>query len=337
MVMAQSLFAALRADGPVAVDVVAPPGPLVLTERMPEVREAIPLSVERGRLGLATRWSVGRGLRRRGYGRAIILPSSFKSALLPVLAGIPVRTGYRGELRVGLVNDVRELPSASSERNVRGYLALAPEDPGPGDTAAALTVRPPRLQIDAANQGRVVERLNLPVAKPGGPAARGVVALAPGAAFGEAKQWPIEHFRSLAARLAEVGHTVLILGGPAERPLGAFVSNRLGPNVHDLCGETSLTEAVDILGMCDVTVANDSGLMHVAAATGSHVVALYGPTDPSFAPPLTDASDIVYLGTDCSPCFKRTCPLVHHRCLRGVSPDAVFTKVLGALHGSSRG
>ncbi len=366
MVMAQSLFMTLLAlDREAEIDVVAPPGPLALTERMPEVRESFSLPVPHGRLGLGKRLALGRRLGARGYDRAIVLPSGFKSALVPALARIPVRTGYRGEWRYGLINDVRPLEAFETERNVRGYLALAPDvragtEPTPttadgkarGSDVRLDELPPPvprpKLVVDAANQKRLIVQLAL---SPG----RTVVALAPGAAYGPSKRWPVEKYRALANRLVRSGHEVWVLGAPEDRELGAAVahgvapadhgSSRRGepgrdsdpvdppPGCHDLCGRTSLTDAVDLLGLAAVTVSNDSGLMHVAAAAGSHVVALYGPTAPAFAPPLTDQADIVYLGLDCSPCFARVCPLGHHRCLEDVSVDEVQRTVTRVLAG----
>ncbi len=319
MVMAQSLFMALSTpDADVAIDVVAPPGPFALARRMPQVRDSFPLPVAHGRLGLVERFSLGRRLRAHGYDRAIVLPSSFKSALIPVFARVPVRTGYRGEWRYGLINDVRPLGEFDGEQNVRGYLALAPDGLGP-------LVPRPKLTVDRTNQARLVADLGL------GPVAS-VVALAPGAAYGPAKRWPTEKYRELANRLVQDGHDVWVLGGPEDRELGDRVARGIAPAAcHNLCGRTSLTDAVDLLALARVTVSNDSGLMHVAAAAGSHVVALYGPTPPAFAPPLTDHADIFHLGLECSPCFARDCPLAHHRCLEDMPVEDVQVAITRVL------
>lgn len=333
MVMAQSLFMTLRAEEPgVEIDVLAPPGPLPLTSRMPEVRAAIPLEVSRGTLGLRARLRASRELRRRGYDRALVIPSSFKSALAPALAGIPVRTAYRGEWRYGLINDVRTLEPARTQQNVRGYLGLAGTPPGRGPE----DVPQPRLRVDAANQARLMAEHALAAATP-------LVALAPGASYGPSKRWPVEHFRRLAKRILHAGSSVVVVGGEGDRELGRDIVAGLSPNSEggrrggparalDLCGRTSLVDALDLLGLANVTVANDSGLMHVAAAAGGHVVALYGPTPPEFSPPLTPRASVLYRGLPCSPCFARDCPLGHHRCLSDVSADEVFATVLDVLN-----
>ena len=324
MVMAQSLFMQLKSrDADVAIDVVSSPAPLELTERMPEVRLGLPLAVGHGELGIRRRWALARTLKDRGYERAIVLPSSFKSALAPFFAGIPIRTGYRGEWRLGVINDPRPQRSFPSEQSVRGYLGLGTASGnGGGDT-----LQRPTLHVDATNQARLVAELGLDLEWP-------VIALAPGAAYGPAKQWPVEHFRTLAARLSETGNTVWVLGGPDDATLARAVLDGVGGRVHDLTGRTTIAGAVDLLNLASVTVSNDSGLMHVAAAAGSRVVALYGPTSPSFAPPLTDEADIFYTGIDCSPCFERTCPLGHHRCLRDITADEVLSKILVSVNGN---
>ncbi len=353
MVMAQALFMTIAAADPdAAIDVVAPPGPLALTARMPQVRAAFALPVPHGRLGLAERLSLSRKLGDTRYDRAIVLPSSFKAALVPALAGIPLRTGYRGEWRYGLINDMRSSRTFDREQNVRGYLELARErdmPPGPSQSAHP-PVPSPTLTMDPANQARLITDLDLRPRKT-------VVALAPGAAYGPAKRWPLARYRELAHGLVRAGHDVWVLGGPEDREIGDAVAHGLARNdagssrrgepggnerepggssaadatCHNLCGRTSLTDVVDLLDLAHVTVSNDSGLLHVAAAAGSHVVGLYGPTPPEFAPPLTDRSDIFYLGLECSPCFARECPLGHHRCLEDISVEDVqmtVTKVL---------
>jgi heptosyltransferase-2 len=97
--------------------------------------------------------------------------------------------------------------------------------------------------------------------------------------------------------------------------------------IIDLAGKTSLGEVIDLLSYCEITVSNDSGLMHVAAATGSNVVAIYGSSDPGFTPPMTSSARIINLGLDCSPCFKRECPLGHTNCLVKLGPDMVMDAI----------
>jgi heptosyltransferase-2 len=158
--------------------------------------------------------------------------------------------------------------------------------------------------------------------------ARPAVALMPGAEYGPAKQWPPAYFARLAEKLANAGAEVLILGSAKEAPLGSRIEQIAGsPRVRNLCGETSLVEAVDLLGFATVAVSNDSGLMHIAAAVGTHTVAIYGSSTPDFTPPLTSHAEVHYRRLSCSPCFKRECPLGHLDCLKGISVEAVFAGV----------
>jgi heptosyltransferase-2 len=277
---------------------------------MPEVRPGIPLPVRHGELALGARRALGRTLRAGGYARAIVLPRSFKSALVPWFASIPVRTGFASELRSLLLNDVRRLDRQALDQTVKRFLALGVP---PGATVPAPS--DPALRVDAANRGALLSRLRLD--------GRPAVALMPGAAYGPAKQWPIGHFAALAGQLIERGFQVWVLGSAAEQGLGEQIRSVAGDQVHNLCGQTSLEDTVDLLSATRAAVTNDSGLMHVAAAAGTRVVAIYGSSSPDFTPPLTPDKAIIYLGLDCSPCFRRECPLGHLNCLRQISPATV--------------
>jgi len=317
MVMAQTLYKLLRQQSPQAeVHVVAPPWSLPVLERMPEVARGIELAVGHGEVGLRRRWRLARRLRAERYDRAIVLPRSAKAALVPWLARIPLRTGFRGEWRYGLLNDVRSL-DATLDQTVKRFVALGlPRGaPLPGTLPTALQ---PRLRSDARNLERLRAAHGL---TPGAPLA----ALMPGAEYGPAKRWPAAHFGALAAALASGGADVVVLGSEKERSLGDDVAAQAGDaRVRNLCGATSLADVVDLLAGADVAVSNDSGLLHVAAAAGAPVVAIYGSSSPTFTPPLTNAAAIVYLGIECSPCFARECPLKHLRCLNDLAPATVL-------------
>ncbi len=312
MVMAQSLFKLLRQRDPGAIiDVVGPPWSVPLAARMPEVRRGIALAAGHGELALGLRWQLGRALRAEGHGRAIILPRSFKSALVPFFAGVPLRTGFRSELRGLLLNDARPLDRAALYQTVRRFLALGlpagaplPEPP------------PPSLRIDEANRAALLARFGLGRSP--------AVAMMPGAAYGPAKQWPVGHFGELAKLLGARGDEIWVLGSAAERDIGEQIRQTCGAAVRNLCGETRLEDTVDLLSAARAAITNDSGLMHVAAAAGTHVVAIYGSSSPGFTPPLTARRTIHYLSLECSPCFKRECPLGHLRCLREIGAEQVL-------------
>jgi heptosyltransferase-2 len=324
MVMAQSLFKLLRQDDPaVSIDVVAPAWSQALLMRMDEVRNAIPMPLGHGQLGLRKRFVIGRRLRGAGYDRAIVLPRSMKAALVPFFADIPLRTGFRGEMRFGLLNDVRKLDRTILNQTVKRLIALGlpsgttlPEPPQP------------RLRIDEQSRSELLRRFDIEEG-------RAIVALMPGAAYGPAKCWPIEYFADIAGQLTRAGVQILVLGSEGERRVGEDIRKLAGDSVRNLCGMTRLEDAVDILSATRVVVSNDSGLMHVAAAAGTHVVAIYGSSSPKFTPPLTNHKTIYYLGLECSPCFSRECPLQHLRCLRDIKPDLLLAGVLSILEEES--
>ena len=303
-----------------AIDVVGPPWSVPLVGRMPEVRRGLPLAVAHGELAFTARRTLGLALRAASYDRAIVLPRSFKSALVPWFARVPVRTGFAAELRGLLLNDVRPLDRRVLDQTVKRFLALGL--PAGGSLPRPL---PPELQVDAANRQALLARFGLD--------ARPAIALMPGAAYGPAKQWPIDSFTALARLLADQGLDVWVLGSADEQPLGEQIRTGAGAHVFNLCGQTSLEDTVDLLSATRAAVTNDSGLMHVAAAAGTHVVALYGSSSPHFTPPLTERKTIHYLGLACSPCFQRECPLGHLNCLRQISPESVAAAV-GAPSGA---
>jgi len=315
MVMAQALYRLLKQRSAAAeIHVVAPPWSLPVLERMPEVARGIELAVGHGELGLGRRRALGRELRREGYARAIVLPRSAKAALVPWFARVPRRTGFRGEWRYGLLNDMR-VQEASLDQTVKRFVALGRESDEPVAPLPADLY--PRLSVSAANQERLRTEHGLDVHEP-------LIALMPGAEYGAAKRWPAARFGELARWLAGAGTNVIVLGSAKERPLGDEIAAAAArPRVRNLCGRTSLADVIDLAAAADAAVSNDSGLLHVAAASGTPVVAIYGSSSPKFTPPLTESAAVVYLGIECSPCFKRECPLGHLRCLTEVSVERV--------------
>lgn len=312
MVMAQSLFRALRARSPgIAIDVLAPGWSLPLLARMPEVRTGVEMPLGHGRLGLMRRWRLGRTLRGR-YRQAIVLPNSWKSAIVPYAAGIARRTGWRGEMRYGLLNDLRRLDTARYPMTVQRFVALA------GEPDAALpAIEPPHLEVQVADALAAMQALDVRKT-----ARRRVLALCPGAEFGPAKQWPTVHYAELGRQFAHQGWDIWLFGSAKDLAVceGIAATCKVATN---LAGRTTLEQAVDLMSLADAVVSNDSGLMHVAAALERPLVALYGSSDPGFTPPLNKRHQIVSLGLSCSPCFKRECPLGTTACLVDMSVEQV--------------
>jgi heptosyltransferase-2 len=314
MVMAQSLFKAIKQQHPDAViDVLAPGWSRPLLERMPEVAQAIDMPVGHGRLDLKVRWHLGRSLRSNRYDQTILLPNSLKSALVPFWAGIPRRTGWLGEMRCGLLNDARRLDKGLLTMTVQRFVALA----YPPHLESIPEIPVPELQVDGANARAAREQFGL------GAGERPVLALCPGAEYGPAKRWPEARYGELARRRIAAGWDVWLFGSEKDQPVCEEIKRLAGEGCADLSGRTSLAQAVDLLSLADAVVSNDSGLMHVAAALDRPLVALYGSSDPGFTPPLNARSKVISLGLECSPCFKRECPLGHLKCLQEISVDRV--------------
>jgi len=313
MVMAQSLFKLLRERRDVVIDVLAPRWSLPVIARMPEVRRGIALEAGHGELALGERRKLGVQLRDLDYTQAIVLPRSFKSALVPWFARIPHRSGFRGEMRFGLINDMRTLDRQVLDQTVKRFVTL-------GMDAATLPEKLPipSLTPNAEKQQALVSRLQLDTERP-------AVALMPGAEYGPAKCWPLSYYATLSQMLDELGLSTWIVGSAKDHAAGLTIAGK--SPARNLCGETSLEDAVDLLALCRHAVSNDSGLLHVAAAVGSTVHAIYGSSSPRFTPPLTEHKFIHYLGLDCSPCFKRECPLHHLNCLKQIRPEKVIYNI----------
>ncbi len=320
MVMAQALYRLLAKRLPAPdVHVLAPAWSLPLIARMPEVARGIEMPLGHGDLRVGVRRRIGLRLRAEGYSQAIVLPRSLKAALVPWFARIPRRTGFRGELRYGLLTDLRKLDERL-DQTVKRFAALGVDPPDEPPFALPRDLDP-RLDVDPANQDRLRRELAL------SDGAR-IVALMPGAEYGPAKRWPAASYAALASALADAGADVIVLGSAKEHPLGDEIrAVAASSRVRNLCGATTLADVVDLIAAADVAISNDSGLLHVAAATGTHVVAIYGSSSPAFTPPLTAAATVLYRGLDCSPCFARECPLGHLRCLREIAVSEVLDAV----------
>ena len=318
MVMAQSLFIALKADNPaVEIDVLALEWTRPLLQRMPEVSRAIAMPVSHGVFGWSMRRKMGKQLKQQGYDQAIVLPNSWKSALIPWFAGIPIRTGWRGEMRYGLLNDIRILDKDALPMMVQRFVSLA----YPASQAAATpSYTPPLMRANA-----VSDAVN-PARSPG----QKRLILCPGAEFGPAKQWPAEYYAALAQHFLQQDWQVLVLGSKADQETASHIAGAITgeqSQFFNLTGQTRLEDAIDLLATADQVVSNDSGLMHLAAALQRPLLVIYGPTSPAFTPPLADNARIVQIDVECGPCFQRTCPEGHHRCMRDLRLDQVITAI----------
>jgi heptosyltransferase-2 len=313
MIMAQPLVALLRQQQDCRIDVLALPWIAPLLSRMPGVDGIVDMPVGHGRLGIGQRYRVGRSLRGR-YDQAILLSNTLKSALIPLFAGIRKRTGFVGETRYGLLNDIRKLDKQAMPRLVTRYASLAyakdqllPEPlPNP-----VLTVKDD--QVEATLDSLSMQR----------PEAA-VTGLCPGAEYGPAKRWPVQHYAEVANAMIARGGRVWLFGSAKDREVTRAINQRCNEQCLDLAGVTTLDQAIDLMSLTHSIVTNDSGLMHVACALGRKVIAVYGSSSPDYTPPLSDAAQVISLQLDCSPCFQRECPLGHLDCLNKLMPERVI-------------
>ena len=289
--MAQPLLVRLKRSG-AAIDVLAPEWVAPVMRRMAEVDEVIATPFRHGPLQLGARWRLGRELHGRGYDKAMVLPNTWKSALVPFLARIPQRVGYVGEMRYGLLTSRLQKTSAPMPLH---YARLAGE---PDDELSR-----PHLEVTPAEVAETRRRFGIE-----GPYA----VFCPGAEYGPAKRWP--YFKDLAERLAM---PAVLLGSAKDQEAASGVRGR------NLVGQTTLDEAIRIIAGAALVVSNDSGLMHVAAALGRPQVALFGSSSPEHTPPASPSARVLWLRLECSPCFARECPLGHTRCLYDITPERV--------------
>lgn len=308
----QVMIARLREYHPSAIiTVMAPHWCLGLLTRMPGVDATLENPFAHGALQLGHRRRLGKSLRGR-FDRCYVLPNSLKSALVPWFANIKERIGFVGEMRYGLLNDARVLDIAGLPRMVERFAQLA-EKPA---TPLPRPLPSPRLSSSAQQQAGVAQRLGLDAQRP-------ALALCPGAEFGPAKRWPVRHYASVARAALDRGWQVILLGSNKDDALAAEIA-AAAPGANNLCGRTSLEDVVDLLALSRYVVSNDSGLMHISAAVGTPLIAIYGSSSPGFTPPLSDQAVIESLQLECSPCFKRVCPLGHMACLNELKPERIL-------------
>lgn len=324
MVMSQGLYIELKKQYPEAqIDVLAPAWCKPILERMPEVSQALEMPLGHGQFDLKTRFRMGKSLQAEKYDAAYVLPNSAKSALIPFFAKIPKRIGWKGEMRYGLLNDLRN-NKKSFQFMLERYVALAHpkrDMTGSGCLGELPSLSYPHLTILSGSQSSAMQEFGLNADRP-------ILGLCPGAEFGPAKRWPDNHFATVASEMIAKGYQVWLFGSAKDREVTSKIIEQVDQEAQQHCanlaGSTSLIQAVDLIGACKTVVSNDSGLMHVAAAVGCNVVAVYGSSSPKYTPPLTEKLAVLNTDIDCRPCFERTCPKQHLKCLVDLDPQRVI-------------
>jgi heptosyltransferase-2 len=319
-VLAQPLFRRLHEHTPgLQLDALAPRWVAPVLERMPEITQLVHSPFAHGELSLKARHRLARQLAAAGYQRAYVLPNSLKSALVPFFAGIPERIGFVGEKRYGLINQRHTLDKTLLPQMAERFAQLA-EAPG-----APLPRPLPLPRLTSSREQGAATRAELSIDRP-----EKLAVFCPGAEYGPAKRWPARHFATLADALAARGYAIWLLGSAKDRPIADEITKLADPASapHNFCGSTSLRQAIDLLAAASFVVCNDSGLMHVAAALGRPLIAVYGSSSPGFTPPLSERAQVISLELACSPCFKRECPLGHLDCLNKLEPQRVLDACL---------
>jgi len=322
-VSTQPLLANLKVLYPDSkIDVLASNWVAPIYRACSEVHQVIEAKFEHKKLQWSLRKQLAKEIEAKNYQASFVLPNSFKSALIPWLANIPFRIGYRGEMRFSLINLALDNPSkVNRPPMVEHYLALSQllKD----DESIPLDKLVPKLNVSAAAKQQIEQKLQGANINSGS-----IYARCPGAEYGPSKRWPTEHFAVLAQQLItqNSNNQIILLGSKSDYSLAQEITSQAqqASNIHNWCGNTSLDEAIALIGMSKAVVSNDSGLMHIAAALQTPQVAIFGSSDPAHTPPLSDKAKVIWLNMPCSPCHKRICPLGHLRCLKDILPQQVL-------------
>ena len=320
-ILSQSLLQVLKHQYPdCQIDMIAPDWSKALVHRISQVDHCLYTRFSRGQLELGRRIAVGKQLKKKQYDQAFVLPNSLKSAIIPAMANIPVRTGWRGEMRYFLLNDIRLLSKRRYPLMLQRYVALA----YPPATTLPTQLAYPCLHTNPEQVKASVQQLDLNI-----PDTQEILAIAPGAAYGPSKRWPVDYFACVIKhQVKKQQQRIWLLGSQQDQCTAQAIMQASTPDVRqhidDLTGKTSLDQVIDLISRADYVLTNDSGLMHVAAALGKKQVALFGSTSPKHTPPLNRQARTLWLDLPCSPCFQRTCRLKHTNCMLHLMPEQVM-------------
>lgn len=322
IIMSQSLYRGLKyAHKKCQIDVYAPKWSLPVLDRMAEVDNAYELPFAHRQLKLMERYKLGKRIGLNCYSQAIILPGSFKSALVPFFAKIPIRTGYKGEQRYLMLNDIRKPDIQHFPLLAERYLHLGTPAQNPLSSAKLK----PKLTVNKNNLQKLLQKFHLETDK------NPIAVLCPGAEYGPAKRWPHYHYASLADKLIENGWQVWLMGSDKDtdacNQIIAKISSQSRPLIKQLAGKTQLIDAIDLISASTVCVSNDSGLMHMASALNIGLVALFGPTEPRETPPLNDNSKIIDLKYPKEKVRRGPCEYGYHPSLTSISPEQVLDAI----------
>lgn len=323
-VMSQTLLKLLKNNKePLSIDILAPSWASPIFKRMREVNEVIEMPFTHGDIKIKERKKFSDQIKKNNYDQAIVLPNSLKSALIPYFAGIPRRTGWRGEMRYFLLNDLRRLSKAVYPRMVDRFCALGLN---PGEQLSQIDY--PSLDVNIENISDLQSEFEIKEESK-------ILAICPGAEFGPAKRWPSISFSEVAQHYLDKNWTVLCLGSEKDVQISEDIRRNLKGDTHnfiDASGKTDIVDAVDMLSISSLVLTNDSGLMHIASAVNVPLIALFGPTSPEFTPPLGKNSFILRKIDGYIRNRIGDLPDGHHSSMVAIKPDEVIKKLESKEH-----
>ncbi len=303
LIMSAAFIKALQNKQACSIDILVNSNLVHIANLIPGIRKVIPSETQHGKLSLSYRIKLGLNLRSENYDECYILTNSYKSALIPFIAKIQKRISYLGEFRYGLINIIKK-PVDRKLGMVNRYLNLI-DQKHTSKISPVLNINPKKEFI--------FERFKLNDK---------YLVFCPDAEYGSAKRWPTEKWLDLAIELSKHHHIVIV---GLDKKIGNEFDNIKSNEITNLIGRTNLIEVIEIIACSEGVVSNDSGLMHVSASLERKTIALYGSSSPTYTPPLISKKkrDIIYKDLDCSPCFKRVCPLGHKKCLNDIQVEEV--------------
>jgi heptosyltransferase-2 len=324
-VMSEPLLRKLSSSGG-ELSVLATPWVAPVYRAMLNIEQVIEADFSHGKLELSLRLAIAKQLKKEAFQQVFVLPNSWKSILIPLLAKIPKIFAYKGEFRSPLLSEfLPNPPKKNRPPMVAHYLHLA-HLIGLHDDDSGAHLLQPRLQVNSLEQQNA---LNVISSFP----QPNFYVLAPGAEFGPAKQWPSKHFSELANQLLnhDPDSCVVLMGSSKDRGICDEIIQNTYSSLHvrmiNLCGLVSLDQSIALIPQAKGLASNDSGMMHIAAAFGIPQIAFYGSSDPKHTPPLSPYAEILFLGLDCSPCHQRKCPLGHLNCLNQITPQSAYIEL----------
>ena len=316
-VISQCLFKIISLkNSQVEIDVLSPEWTTRVFRRMDEVSEVITLPFSHGQIKIKERFKIGKFLESKNYDQAIVLPNSLKSSLVPYFSNIPIRSGWRGEMRYFLLNDIRVLDKDVYPRMVDRFIALALDK----NSDSISDIPFPELRIDKQNLKSIRTELRIDEELP-------LLCLCPGAEFGPAKRWPAEYYAKVANKYLKKSWQVLMLGSQNDIPIGKEIAASINNNhygLFNLVGKTKLEDTIDLISSSSLVLTNDSGLMHIAASVGVPLLALYGPTSPDFTPPLSNKAKVISKGKGLMKLRKGDLEGGYHQSLKDIKPREVL-------------